>query len=64
MAAQELELQRKQDEAIEAYARKKEAMTAERARREEERRAAKDAQRKAIADAMESNFLQIMAQVC
>lgn len=54
----EKELERKQEEAIEAYSRKKQELTAERQRREAERVAKKEADRKAIADAMEKNFVE------
>lgn len=53
----EVERQKEQELAIEAYGRKKAEMTAERTRREAEKRALKDAERKRIADAMEANYV-------
>lgn len=60
---QERELERKQDEAIEAYGKKKDALMAERQRREAERADQKETERKRIADALERNFLEWKSKV-
>uniref|UniRef100_A0A7R9V0J8 Trichohyalin-plectin-homology domain-containing protein n=1 Tax=Chlamydomonas euryale TaxID=1486919 RepID=A0A7R9V0J8_9CHLO len=58
----ELEKAREADIAMEEYARKKAEVMAERERRLAEKRAAKDAERKKIADQIEKNFTNWMAK--
>lgn len=53
----DIERQKEQERAIEAYAKKKAEMLAAREKREQEKKAAKEADRRKIADAMERNFL-------
>lgn len=56
----EQERQREADAAIAAYSKKKAEMIAERERREGEKRALKEADRKRIADQIESKYLEFM----
>uniref|UniRef100_A0A6S8NDH6 Trichohyalin-plectin-homology domain-containing protein n=2 Tax=Dunaliella tertiolecta TaxID=3047 RepID=A0A6S8NDH6_DUNTE len=53
----ELERQKEQERAIEAYSTKKANQMAERAEHEAKKRAQKEAERKRIADAMEQNYI-------
>lgn len=58
----EMEREREQERAMEAYANKKAASIAERERVVAERRAAKEAERKRVADAIEKNYNDWMAR--